>query len=320
MNFKGLCESILTREEIRNEPPVLIDIGASEGLNPMWRSIAKYCIGIAFDADSRDFGYIENANSEFKALYIINKIVNDKAETPQQKFYLTQSPYCSSLLEPDEASLSKYYFADIFKVQKTIELEVIELPKALADLNLDRIDWFKSDCQGIDLRLFRSLPQKVRDNIIIAEFEPGIIDAYKGEDKMSDTLAFMENQDFFMTRFQVKGPVQVTPKTFKKVFPSDFQQKIAKNAAKTVPGWAELTYFNELKNTSVKSVRSYLLAWLFASLQENHDVALSFAENGFAAFQDSQFLEMRQYSAKMLRRQTFSISSIWKLALKYFKK
>ncbi len=66
------------------------------------------------------------------------------------------------------------------KLTKKVELNSIHIQKALDNAKLDYVDWFKSDSQGIDLRLFKSLDEKIRSKILLAEFEPGIIDAYIG--------------------------------------------------------------------------------------------------------------------------------------------
>ena len=83
-----------------NQPPVLVDIGASGFLHRKWRSIAKYSVCIAFDADTRDFDASEIENRNWRKLIKLNRLV---AEIPRKavNFYLTQSPHCSSTLSPD---------------------------------------------------------------------------------------------------------------------------------------------------------------------------------------------------------------------------
>ncbi len=61
---------------------------------------------------------------------------------------------------------------------------------------MDYIDGYKTDSQGTDLRIFNSLPKEIINKILLAEFEPGIIDAYQGEDKLHHLLAHMEKEPF----------------------------------------------------------------------------------------------------------------------------
>ena len=79
----------------------------------------------------------------------------------------------------------------------------MSLNTVLNDLGIDRIDWFKTDSQGIDLRLFKSLSNKIRKQILVAEFEPGIIDAYKGEDKLYQILEHLQLQNYWLSDIEI---------------------------------------------------------------------------------------------------------------------
>ncbi len=93
MNLAQIIEKIASTEEVKNNPPVLIDIGASEKLNSIWAKIAPFSICIAFDADKREFDYIEKNDSVFKKQYVFNKIVVASSDKPKKSFYLTHNPY-----------------------------------------------------------------------------------------------------------------------------------------------------------------------------------------------------------------------------------
>ena len=50
-----IIKIIMNHASLVNQPPVLVDIGASGFIHRKWRTIAKYSVCIAFDADTRDF-------------------------------------------------------------------------------------------------------------------------------------------------------------------------------------------------------------------------------------------------------------------------
>src|SRR3989337_1340495 len=104
-----IISAILQSEYFRDRPPILIDIGASKEINQKWKAIAPYSTCIAFDADDRDFQISEVTNSQFKRLITFNRIVTDES-TISLNFYLTKSPYCSSLLKPDMEKLKPWVF------------------------------------------------------------------------------------------------------------------------------------------------------------------------------------------------------------------
>jgi len=60
--MKKIINNIMNHASLVNQPPVLVDIGASGFLHRKWRSIAKYSVCIAFDADTRDFDASEIEN------------------------------------------------------------------------------------------------------------------------------------------------------------------------------------------------------------------------------------------------------------------
>ncbi|MDH5645413.1 MAG: hypothetical protein OEZ01_05370, partial [Candidatus Heimdallarchaeota archaeon] len=173
----------MSHSSLINRPPVLLDIGASGRLFSEWELIASYSICVAFDADTRDFSVIESENKGWKKLFSLNRLVTDKT-ADKMEFYLTSSPHCSSSLPPNNEAIKQWAFSRLFDVEKIVQLPAIDLQSALSQIGIDYIDWYKTDSQGTDLRIYDSLHEIVKDNILTAEFEPGIIDAYLGEDKL----------------------------------------------------------------------------------------------------------------------------------------
>lgn len=278
--MKTIINKILSRPELQKQPPILIDIGASGSLHPKWRKIAKYSWCIAFDADQRDFQFVESEKGNFKKLFIYNCIVSD-AEAEVSRFYLTNFPYCSSLLEPNNEKLEPYVNSQLFEVEKEISLKTLSLNTVLDDLGIDRIDWFKTDSQGIDLRLFKSLSGKIKKQILVAEFEPGIIDAYKGEDKLYQILEYFQSQNYWLSDIEIKGVPRIPYDLLKKYFSSDFAFKLARESIQKTPCWSEITFFNDFKNEETFGIREYLLAWVFATIEKKHSFALVVAKTRY---------------------------------------
>ena len=138
------------------------------------------------------------------------------AETVSDKkyFFLTQSPHCSSALSPDKDALDPWAFRDLFSVVDTIKLPAIDIDTALKEIGLSYIDGYKSDSQGTDLRIFRNIPEQIRNNILLAEFEPGIIDAMKGEDKLHMLMAYMDKEPFWITNMGIYGSWRISENNF----------------------------------------------------------------------------------------------------------
>lgn len=292
-----MIETILQRQEFQIKPPVLIDIGASGEIHSKWQSLAKHSICIAFDADDREMGFTESNNTGFKKLITINRIVTDK-QIEETDFYLTDSPFCSSTLEPDLAKLADWPFLELFKVQKKIKLKTIRLSEALKNSQIQYIDWLKVDTQGTDLRLFKSIPEEIKTKVLVAEFEPGIIDAYKGEDKLFEVIDYMTSSDFFMSSIEIKGVQRISAQTIKKY---NLDKKTFRGTQRISPGWGEVCYMNKLKSTEV-DLRTYLLAYVFAVIEQQFGYALEIAEQAASKFDDPVLYKMKRYALTRISR------------------
>jgi hypothetical protein len=314
MSFSGILRQIAQHPLIVAHPPVLLDVGASKEIHRVWKDIASFSIGIAFDADDRDFSSGESSNSGFKALYKVNKIVVAGNYGEAAPFYLTRSPYCSSLLEPNLSALSPYHYAPLFEVQKEISLNVIKLPEVVAQYQIPQIDWFKTDSQGTDLRLFDSIGAELQNKAIVVEMEPGIVDAYKGEDKVSDCLHYFEKRaDFCLVAMKILGPLRMRSDRFERIFTSTFNRKLASGFLPKVPGWAEMAFMNTLEGP--QSLRSFLLGWLFATILKRHDMAHGYAIEGKRQYPNESLLtKMELYSTSKLKASLWSFTVLFGLA------
>src|ERR1017187_6902150 len=300
----NIIDEILNRPEFVNNPPILVDIGASGKIHFKWKKIARYSVCIAFDADDREFGYVENAASGFLKLYVYNCIVSDK-DSDKIDFYLTKSPYCSSTLEPDADALAEWSFADKFLIDKNIKLNNTTLSKVLKDLKITRIDWFKTDSQGIDLRLFKSLSNDIQDKVIVAEFEPGFIDAYKTEDKLYSIVGYMSSGNFWLSDFLTKGTERLTQDELSDITHNNLLKKLIQFSHRKSPGWAEMTYINSFKNNA--PLIDYLLGWVFSTIHKQYGFSLKLAEEGNRKFNDKIFDEMKLYSLRKIKNDLFKL-------------
>ena len=293
----NVIEKILSHQDFELAPPVLIDIGASGELHAKWKEIARYSICIAFDADNREMGFTEKETDTFRKLIVFSKVVTDREEN-EIDFFLTKSPFCSSSLEPDIEKLKDWAFREHFNVEQKIRLKAIRLAAALQEAKIDRIDWLKTDTQGTDLRLFESLPDEIRNKVIMAEFEPGIIDAYEGEDKLHEVMNYMDQQGYFMSTLDVKSTIRINPAVLNKF--STFHKRAVNKCLIKSPGWAEVSYLNTLKSGTFER-RTYLLTYLFACLEKQFGFAIEIAKDGYDKTKDSFFLELKESSINKIK-------------------
>lgn len=300
-----LINEILNQPEFEKAPPVLIDIGASGGYHRSWLPFASASICLAFDADERKFGVVESNDTRFKKLYIFHSLVSERDEQ-SVPFYLTESPFCSSLLEPDTNALRPWGFASKFETVKTLSLPATSLTSALKQINVDYVDWFKADTQGIDLRLFDSLPRHIRDAVIAVELEPGIIDSYKGEDKLHEVLKYFDTGRFWLSELIVKGFPRLSETALRKSFNSVFLRKLGEFSHRQAPGWGEMFFLNTLTENVTR--RQLLLGCAVALSRCQFGFALEISGRGMDAFSDALFEKIHRYAMKRVKISIAKIS------------
>jgi hypothetical protein len=301
-----MIRQVLERAEFLDRPPVLLDIGAAGAFHPKWRKIARYSICIAFDADQREMNFAEKESGAFRKLFVVNRIVTAEP-VEETEFHLTRSPQCSSLLKPNTRSLRAWAFSDLFEVEKTVPMKATTLPRILDEIGVGKVDWFKADSQGTDLRLFDSLGPNRIDKVLVAEFEPGIIDAYEGEDKLWNVLAFMDSRPFWMADIVVKGSQRVQGENVRKRIGGPGRAFLPV-LVKTSPGWCEVTYMNAFRSdTDHLDQRDYLLGWVFAVLEHQLGFAMEMAVEGSRRFGDPLFKELEEDALSRIRRGYFKL-------------
>jgi len=248
--------------------PVLIDVGASGAPPEIWERIAQHSIYVGFDPDLREIH--EVPESRFYKAIIVNEAVTSDEGSDEVLFYFTKSPRCSSTLRPDSESLSHYLFSDLFIVEKEAKVRAATLDSVMERLSLPRIDWFKTDSQGTDLRLFKSIKDIVRSRVLAVDIEPGLMDAYLGEDLFVDAHREFVRSGFWLSRLDVGGSVQIRRSSLPTAMAlaSRSDDRFIYETVRPSPGWVNARYLRTLDWLAQDGFtqREYVLLWVFALL------------------------------------------------------
>jgi FkbM family methyltransferase len=297
-----LLDRIFSTSELQEAPPVLVDVGAAGGVTPVWRRIARHCIGVGFEPDARDASKLTEDNRAFKRWIYCAGLVAPRVDgTKEKEFYLTRSPHCSSLLKPRSELLQDWCFADLFVLDRVGSVPAVTLHAGLTANGLNGIDWLKCDTQGLDLSIFLSLPEPWRRRVLAVEFEPGLIDAYEGEDKFWRTLQAMEAEPFWRCDLQVCKTPRGNSAILRQEF-GDWVDKWLPRLAPGAPAWVNARYLRRTGEAGgALDRRGLLLAWVFADLLGQPAHGLMVAREGQARFGRELFEEMANVSRRRLR-------------------
>lgn len=256
--------------------PVLIDIGAAGGPPEIWERIAQHSIYVGFDPDLREIR--EVPKGRFYKAIIVNEAITSEEGSNEVLFYLTKYPYCSSILKPDFESLSNFLFSDLFVVERETIVRAATLNSVMDRLSLPRIDWFKTDSQGTDLRNFDSLRDEVRSRVLAIDIEPGLIDAYVGEDLFVDAHRELTQNGFWLSNLNIGGAVRMRRSTLHEImsFNKDISYELVEKTVKKSPGWCGARYFRTIEWLAQGDFtkRDYVLLWIFALLDKQLGFAI----------------------------------------------
>ncbi|MGF1579656.1 MAG: FkbM family methyltransferase [Gemmataceae bacterium] len=270
--------------------PILIDVGASGAPPKIWDSIASRSTYVGFDPDLREIR--ETTGGHFARSIIVNEAVTASAEGGKTRFYFTKSPYCSSTLRPSHEPLQNQLFAELFEIKSEAEVSATTLEAVLARLNLDRVDWLKIDSQGTDLRIVEAIPDIVGRSILALDVEPGLIDAYEGEDHFVTAHSALVNQGYWLANLEVCGTVRMRQSTLKHILATypEVNYFGLERGLPTAPGWCNATYLRTLESlASNEALRpAYAMLWLFAVLHNQIGFALDVALEIRSLFGDNE--------------------------------
>jgi FkbM family methyltransferase len=311
-----IFDRVLGRPEFEKDPPVLVDVGASGGLHAAWKDLSKYAVCIAFDADDREMRGVPRANKVYKRLYVYNRALTAGPEGVAD-FYLTRQPACSSLLPPCPDKLAAWEFANRFDVTRRTSVETIRLQTVLREAGIESVDWLKVDSQGTDLRLFQSLGEHQMRQVLVAEFEPGILDSYQGEDKLWQLMSWMEGLNFWMSDIAIHGSQRIRKSLlggFRRL-----EREYLMHLLKPAPGWAEVTYLNTFAEENFR-LRDYLLGWVCATTKSQHGFALELATVAKERFADPICEELLRHSAGAIRQCYWNVPAYFPLIGRAFRR
>ena len=110
-------------------------------------------------------------------------------------------------------------------------------------------------------------------------------------------MAYMDTKPFWVTNMEIIGSNRISQTDLSSL--NFFQKRAIGSFLKTAPGWCEITYINTL-NSDDLSIRQYLLAWLFSTINEEHGFGLFVARKGFEKYKDPIFLLLQKKSYRKI--------------------
>ena len=194
---------------------VMLDVGSSGELFAPFEYFRKDSKIICFDPCKQDLSILDELNSD--QLIYINKAISCDKEIEKIKFYLTTNSECSSTLKPKGELLERWPYASLFKVSKEVYIDSITIEDAINQIGVDHIDWIKLDTQGTDLRIIESLPESLKNSLIVCDVEPGYYEHYNEADLFPKLHTKMIEHGFWLANLEHQTQPRISEKHWLKL-------------------------------------------------------------------------------------------------------
>jgi hypothetical protein len=136
--------------------------------------------------------------SGIQAHYYFKRISLKKGIAPQAgrySFRLNKFVGCSSILSPKIELIRRYGLEKYYEVERLIEIDCETLPSVLERLDLPRVDFLKTDLEGLDYPVIKSC-EPLLDKMLAIQCELRFEPFYEGEPFFHEVCAFLYSRDF----------------------------------------------------------------------------------------------------------------------------
>ena len=179
-------------------PLVLVDVGASGGIESHWKSAEKYLQLIGFEPDEREFVNLKRKENP-RVKYFNTGLYKEKTSL---EYYLTQKQQTSSIFEPNRIFLNRFPEANRFDVIKQIKIEVDTLDNQFTIHHIEDTDFIKVDTQGSELFILAGAVDTIKNHVFGVEVEVEFVEMYQNQPLFSDVDSFMRRQGFWLFDIQ----------------------------------------------------------------------------------------------------------------------
>ena len=203
---------------LENNQLIIVDIGASGGIDTRWKNLTSSFKCILFEPDQREYSILkENSGSN---LIVLNSALSDSSK--KVEFHLCKKQEVSSIFPPNFDFLNKFPDAERFEVKKNISLNTDTLNNQLIKNGIDEVDFIKIDTQGYELPILQGSFDYL-DSAIGMEIEVEFVEMYQDQPLFDEVNGFVKNKGFSLIDlkryyWKRKGTINTTNKKGQLIF------------------------------------------------------------------------------------------------------
>lgn len=186
-------------EYYRKYPLVLIDVGASGGVEPNWKLAKKYLQVVGFEPDRQEYANL--VKKEDRNIKYLNTGLHK--EKTALDYYLTRKQQTSSIFKPNTGFLNKFPEVERFDITGKTKIETDTIDNQFKVHNISEADFIKIDTQGSELFILQGATETLRNHVFGLEVEVEFVELYQNQPLFSDVDSFIRKQGFQL--FDIQG-------------------------------------------------------------------------------------------------------------------
>ena len=185
------------------ESLVLVDVGASKGLQPKWQRYRRSLIPVLFEPNPDEAAALRATLSGYAHCHVLDQGLSDRAGP--HRLNIARYFGCSSMLAPNAAFLQDYAIAGLYDPVRSVEVDCCRYDTLVAEGKAPIPDVIKVDIEGFESRALAGFGDLL-SNVLGVETEAWFYQAFEGQALLHDLVALLGAHGMRLRRLeQVPG-------------------------------------------------------------------------------------------------------------------
>jgi FkbM family methyltransferase len=181
----------------RQQPLVLVDVGARGGLKSNWAAARRHLCVLGFEPEKREFSTLAGPDSAAPASTRYFDVALHRSRGPL-RLHVARDRGLTSIYEPNRAFLDAFPEADRFDTVDVHEVQADTLDDHLQSNGLNDVDFVKVDTQGSELLVLEGGSRILESSASGVEVEVEFAPIYNEQPLFADVDRFLRGLGFVL--------------------------------------------------------------------------------------------------------------------------